>query len=207
LERPALNASLLLVAMFAIGAVLPCLMLSAEVALRRSADERRRDSEQRLSLFIEHAPVSIAMFDRDMCYLAASKRALERFGLTQTPVGKCYYDVFEDIPDAWKAVHQRCLAGAVERSDGERLQRADGSVKWIGWEARPWRDGRGEICGVLISSEDITANMPKWRCARTKPSCGSARAGCVMQPTPRASPSPTSICSTIRSSWPKISRR
>ena len=156
LERPALNASLLLVAMFAIGAVLPCLMLSAEVALRRSADERRRDSEQRLSLFIEHAPVSIAMFDRDMCYLAASKRALERFGLTQTPVGKCYYDVFEDIPDAWKAVHQRCLAGAVERSDGERLQRADGSVKWIGWEARPWRDGRGEICGVLISSEDIT---------------------------------------------------
>ncbi|MGO9942155.1 MAG: MASE1 domain-containing protein [Rhodoblastus sp.] len=156
LAHPAVNASFLLVAMFAIGAVVPSLMLSAEVALRKLADERRRDSEHRLNLFIEHAPVSIAVFDRHMRYLAASKRSLEPFGLTQTPIGSSYYELYPDIPDAWKAAHKRCLAGAIECSDGEPIRQADGSFKWIKWEARPWRDGQGGIGGILVSSEDIT---------------------------------------------------
>ena len=62
-----------------------------------------------------------------------------------------------DIPDAWKAVHRRVLAGAVESSDGEPFTRGDGRVQWVKWEARPWRDGDGEIGGMIIASEDITA--------------------------------------------------
>jgi PAS domain S-box-containing protein len=123
--------------------------------LRRS-QELLRESELQLGLFIEHSPAAIAMFDRDMRYLTASPLWNARFGVDETPVGRSYYDVFPDIPDAWKEMHRRCLAGAVERSDGERFTRADGLVAWFKWEARPWRDGQGEIGGVVISSEDIT---------------------------------------------------
>lgn len=123
--------------------------------LRRS-EQLLRESELQLGLFIENSPTAAAMFDHDMRYLTASPLWNARFGVAETPVGRRHYDVSPAISLAQKEMHRRCLAGAVERSDGERFTRADGLVEWFKWEARPWRDGQGEIGGVVISSEDIT---------------------------------------------------
>jgi PAS domain S-box-containing protein len=134
--------------------------LAVEQILRerlRRSEQLLRESELQLGLFIENSPAAIAMFDRDMRYLTASPLWNGRFGLEQTPVGRSHYEISPNTSRTWREMHQRCLAGAVERSDGERFARADGLVEWLKWEARPWRDGQGEIGGVVISSEDITA--------------------------------------------------
>ena len=53
-------------------------------------------------------------------------------------------------------MHQRCLGGATESSAGDRLERADGRIQWIAWEARPWTDKDGAVGGIVISSQDVT---------------------------------------------------
>ncbi len=128
-----------------------------DITARRRVEEAMRAREQDLRRFAEFAPVAIAMFDREMRYLAASKRFRDDFGLgDQELLGRSHYDVFPEIPKHWRDVHRRCLAGAVERNPGELFQRSDGSEQWIRWEIQPWHRTDGEIGGITLFSEEIT---------------------------------------------------
>jgi len=82
-----------------------------------------------LAALIEAVPTGVAVFDRDMRYLLASKRWIEDFRIKDPNIiGKSHYEVFPDVPERWKQVHQRCLAGAVEHCDEDAFRRADGSI-------------------------------------------------------------------------------
>jgi len=114
------------------------------------------NSKELLHVFIDQAPVAIAMFDRDMRYIAASRRWLSDYGLSEMKLrGLSHYDVFPDIPERWREIHRRALAGEIVSADDDRFDRADGSVQWLRWEVRPWygTDGLG---GITIFFEDVT---------------------------------------------------
>ncbi|MDE2132545.1 MAG: PAS domain S-box protein, partial [Betaproteobacteria bacterium] len=117
-----------------------------------------RESEHRLQLFIEHAPAALAMFDRQMRYLAVSNRWLQDYDLGgQNVIGRSHYEVFPEIPVRWKILHQRGLEGEVLYSDDDRLERSDGSRQRLRWEVRPWYANDGRVGGIVIFTEDITA--------------------------------------------------
>ena len=131
--------------------------LQIEVSERRRAQELLMASEARLRLFVEHAPAAIAMLDRDLRYLAVSRRWLADYRLGERDiVGLCHYDVFPEIPERWKEIHRRCLAGAVEQCDEDPFPRADGRLDWVRWEIHPWRSKSDEVSGLIMFSEVIT---------------------------------------------------
>ncbi len=123
----------------------------------KQAELARQRNEQVLRLFVEHTPAAIAMLDQDMKYIIASRRFTEDYQLGQQDIiGRSHYEVFPDLPGHWQEVHQRCLAGAVEKAEEEAFRRLDGSIDWIRWEMHPWYDTEGLVCGVILFSEVIT---------------------------------------------------
>ena len=131
-----------------------------DITARRRAENALREREGVLSLFIEHAPVALAMFDREMRYLAASRHWCDDFRLAAGElVGRAHYEVFPEIGEAWKTVHRRGLAGEVVQCEEDCFPRADGTRQWLRWEVRPWLAADGTIGGIMIFTEDITERV------------------------------------------------
>jgi PAS domain S-box-containing protein len=124
---------------------------------RVNAEAALQASEDRLQVLIDHAPAALAMFDRDMRYLTASRRWLTDYGLSPEGLrGRSHYDVFPEIPERWRAFHHRVLAGETLSAEEDVFRRIDGRALYLHWEARPWRGADGEIGGIVIFTEDIT---------------------------------------------------
>ena len=139
------------------GKVVGVSKVARDISQKKRAQEILREREEQLLLYARYSPAAIAMFDRQMRYIVASNRWMETYRLSgRSIIGRSHYEVFPEIPQRWKDIHARCLAGAVESCDEDPFPRADGSLDWIRWEVRPWRQADGAIGGIVIFSEDIT---------------------------------------------------
>jgi len=135
--------------------------ISRDITKVKHAEQALLESKKHLSLLVQNSPTALAMFDREMCYLAASDRWLTDLGLADgNIIGRSHYDVLPEIGAELKELHRRGLAGEAIRKDEDRFVRADGSVQWLRWEMRPWQepDG-GAIGGIVLYAEDITGRM------------------------------------------------
>ncbi len=134
------------------------LIVCEDISTRKKIEAMLAEREEHFRLFIEHSPVALAMLDQEMRYLAVSRRWREDYHLGEQPlIGRSHYEIFPEIPERWRAVHRRCLAGAVEGCAEDPFIRLDGRTDWSRWEIRPWLRHEGTVGGIVIFSEDITA--------------------------------------------------
>jgi PAS domain S-box-containing protein len=128
-----------------------------DISERKRAEDKLRTTAQQLLSFIESAPVSVAMFNRQMVFLAASRLWTKNFGAgNENLIGMRLYDVFPHLPDEWKASHSKGMLGVRVENTEDLWPLSDGRSLWIRWALQPWRDSGGEVGGVIITAEDVT---------------------------------------------------
>ncbi|MCC3411867.1 PAS domain S-box protein [Microcoleus sp. PH2017_02_FOX_O_A] len=134
------------------------IVFSDNITDRKQAELTLEETQEKLQLFIKYAPASIVMFDRSMCYLAASQRWVDEYLLNDlgSIIGRSHYELFPNIPEEWKQFHQRGFAGFIEKCDEDRFVHSDGSLQWLRWEIHPWYRSNGDVGGIILFTEDIT---------------------------------------------------
>ncbi|MFX0546751.1 ATP-binding protein [Roseovarius sp. S1116L3] len=110
--------------------------------------------DARLSLFISDAPVALAMFDRDMRYVAGSKLWVDRHGPKgpDTQQGRPLR-----LPKWLRDAHQRAVGGEEVSCDEEAITHEGGCPTWERWRVRPVAGANGDIVGSAVFFEDISA--------------------------------------------------
>ncbi|MDA0810907.1 MAG: PAS domain S-box protein [Verrucomicrobia bacterium] len=111
----------------------------------------------RMRQLLDHLPMAVALFDREMRYLATNKRWLEEFSLNEDVLGRSHYEVFPDLHPNWRRVYQRALDGETQRSDDRVINHPDGTRSWVRWEVTPWDENEsGSATGIMISCQKMT---------------------------------------------------
>jgi PAS domain S-box-containing protein len=132
--------------------------VATDITSRKEAKTALLNEKLRLQAFVEHAPAAVAMLDNDLRYVAVSNRWVEEYKLDgKQLIGHSHYDIFPNVSQVWKEIHQRCLLGAVEKSN-EDIWRPEGweHDQYLKWEIRPWYLFDGTVGGIMMFTQDIT---------------------------------------------------
>lgn len=128
-----------------------------DITERKEAQDALIQNQRILKLFVEYAPAAIAMFDRNMCYMAVSNRFISDNQLEGVElIGKSHYEIIPNIPERWKEIHSECMKGVVRTKEEDEYIKADGTKEWLKWEVRPWFEVNNEVGGILLFTELIT---------------------------------------------------
>jgi PAS domain S-box-containing protein len=124
-----------------------------ERTLLHQAIEREREQ---LKQIVTHAPVAMAMLDRELRHLAHSARWLRYLALSEpSVVGRTIQELWPAMPARYEEVLARALRGEVVSEPEDALQREDGSTVFMRWTLHPWRDAEGHVAGVVLVAQSI----------------------------------------------------
>ncbi len=136
------------------------LSIGLDITERKMSETAVAHSHDLMRYVIEHANSGVAVHDRDMNYIFVSQHYLDIYKVKeQDVIGRHHYDVFPDLPQKWRDVHQKALAGEVSRGDRDRFPREDGTIDWTRWECRPWYEADSSIGGFIVYTEVITERI------------------------------------------------
>jgi len=139
------------------GEVMGVIGVARNITDRVERETAIRDRARQMRTFIESSPIAIAMLDRDLNYLAYSKRWVTDLEIPDANLtGRSHYEVFPQLPKRWRDVNDRCLQGEVASCEDDSFVRENGEVAYLRWQAGPWRDGDNQIGGIILVTEIVT---------------------------------------------------
>jgi PAS domain S-box-containing protein len=132
------------------------LIFATDVSDRKYSEKSLRYSQELMEYILEHAKSGVAVHDCNLNYVYVNQCYIEAFDLQKINIiGRNHYEIFPDLPQKWRDVHQKALQGIVSSADRDPYVHPDGSVDWTRWECRPWYVANGDIGGVIVYTEVI----------------------------------------------------
>ena len=127
-----------------------------DISVQKAAEEEVKYRENLMNYIIQNSNRGVAVHDKDLNYIYVSEKYKEMYRVgDQNIIGKHHYEVFPDLPQKWRDVHQRVLQGEICKGDKDEFIRADGSIDYTRWLCLPWYDKTGQIGGLIIYTEVI----------------------------------------------------
>ena len=129
-----------------------------DITERIESQKKLNHSIELMKYIIEHNNGGIAVHDLNMNYIYVSQHYLDEYGISKAEViGRNHYEIFPDLPDKWKKVHQLAMQGIVSSAKDDPYVHDSGRVDWTSWECRPFYLDDGSIGGIIVYTEVTTA--------------------------------------------------
>jgi two-component system, sensor histidine kinase and response regulator len=130
--------------------------LARNITDRKRAEQEAEREREQLRRIVAHAPVAMAMLDRERRYIAHSTTWLKYAGYEGlSMVGQSFQEVSPLLPGKKDEVLSRVLAGEVVSEPEDAITRPDGSQFYMRWTAQPWRGRDGTIAGIVMVAQNI----------------------------------------------------
>ena len=140
--------------------------LRREVMALRKIGKANDTVDHMMERFIESAPVSVALIDRDRRFVQVSPRWRLDMGEGDTRlIDRPLEDVFPGSSHVWAQLFRRCLAGEVLRNESVELTDRSGVVRCIRAEVAPWTSLNGEPAGFILLAHNISDMLQSLRAA------------------------------------------
>ena len=130
--------------------------VARDVTERKRAQEGLEREKQQLRQIVAHAPVAMALLDRELRYVAASERWSEDFRLKSPHLlGRPQHEVFPEMPERYREALRQALEGERVALLEDEVELGDGSRAFMRFTAHPWRNPQGGVEGVAAVAQNI----------------------------------------------------
>lgn len=134
------------------GAVVRLAGIVRDVTAEVEQENTRIGQTSLLLRMVRSMPSGAALLDREMRYIAWSRRWLTDMGLPADTnlINRSHYELFPRVGPSEQVVANIVMKGQAMGMDRETVPCADGAVAILDWVVQPWQDRFGETGGVVI---------------------------------------------------------
>jgi two-component system, sensor histidine kinase and response regulator len=130
--------------------------MARDITERKRAQQAVERERQQLRDIVSHAPVAMALLDRERRYIAHSAEWLKTWKIDAPYIlGLPNEEVLPWVGERVRDSLRRALEGEVISDPEACFERGDGSQVYMRWTIHPWRGAEGTIDGVVVVALNI----------------------------------------------------
>jgi PAS domain S-box-containing protein len=131
--------------------------VARDITERKGVEQALELEREQLKSIVRHAPVAMAILDRQLRYVAHSQRWLKywRLDRAQDIQGLSHLEVFPRMPERYIGYLRQALEGKVVARPEDPFELDDGSTVYMRWTIHPWRGPGRAVEGIVLVVQSV----------------------------------------------------